>query len=61
VVRMVTGDNIVTAKAIAKEIGIFRINKHAIAIEGPEFSRLVGGIVCAKCKTAKCDCPTDPE
>ncbi len=33
-VRMVTGDNILTAKAIAKEAGIYT---DGIAIEGPEF------------------------
>lgn len=50
-VRMVTGDNIVTAKAIAKDIGLVSNNKNFIAMEGPQFSELVGGIVCKKCKT----------
>ncbi|CAK7347431.1 unnamed protein product [Dovyalis caffra] len=35
VVRMVTGDNITTAKAIARECGI--LTDEGIAIEGPEF------------------------
>ena len=37
-VRMVTGDNIVTAKAIAQECGIF--TPGGIAIEGPKFRQL---------------------
>ena len=37
-VRMVTGDNIVTAKAIAQECGIFTAG--GIAIEGPKFRKL---------------------
>ncbi|KAI9373085.1 hypothetical protein BJX61DRAFT_408026 [Aspergillus egyptiacus] len=37
-VRMVTGDNIVTAKAIAQECGIF--TPGGIAIEGPKFRKL---------------------
>eukprot|EP00727_Mastigamoeba_balamuthi_P001079 m51a1_g10969 putative p-type atpase (1014) ;mRNA; f:262400-266204 len=37
VVRMVTGDNIVTARAIAKDCGILRDGEHGIVIEGPEF------------------------
>lgn len=37
-VRMVTGDNIMTAKAIAEECGIFTAG--GIAIEGPEFRKL---------------------
>ncbi|KAJ5975946.1 ATPase P-type K/Mg/Cd/Cu/Zn/Na/Ca/Na/H-transporter [Penicillium waksmanii] len=37
-VRMVTGDNIMTAKAIAEECGIY--TPGGIAIEGPEFRKL---------------------
>ncbi|KAL4894006.1 hypothetical protein BDV59DRAFT_176633 [Aspergillus ambiguus] len=37
-VRMVTGDNIMTAKAIAEECGIF--TPGGIAIEGPKFRKL---------------------
>ncbi|WOH10181.1 hypothetical protein DCAR_0729644 [Daucus carota subsp. sativus] len=37
-VRMVTGDNINTAKAIARECGI--LNEHGIAIEGPVFREM---------------------
>lgn len=40
VVRMVTGDNIQTATAIASECGIFRPDEGGIAMEGPEFRRL---------------------
>jgi Ca2+ transporting ATPase len=28
-------------------------------MEGPDFHKLVGGVVCTKCRTAICDCPTD--
>lgn len=38
-VRMVTGDNILTARAIAKECGIYTPEKGGIAMEGPEFRR----------------------
>lgn len=58
-VRMVTGDNIITAKAIAKDIGIIQPDKDYLALEGPDFNKLVGGVVCKKCRTALCDCPTD--
>jgi P-type Ca2+ transporter type 2B len=58
-VRMVTGDNIITAKAIAKDIGIIKEGSDFLALEGPEFSKLVGGVVCKNCKIAVCDCPTD--
>lgn len=40
VVRMVTGDNIQTATAIASECGIFRPDEGGIAMEGPDFRRL---------------------
>ncbi|KXX78339.1 Calcium-transporting ATPase 2 [Madurella mycetomatis] len=39
VVRMVTGDNILTARAIAKECGIYKPDQGGIAMEGPEFRR----------------------
>lgn len=39
VVRMVTGDNILTARAIARECGIYHPDKGGIAMEGPEFRR----------------------
>jgi Ca2+ transporting ATPase len=26
-------------------------------MEGPEFTKLVGGVICTKCRTAVCDCP----
>lgn len=47
-VRMVTGDNIITAKAIAKEIGLL-YDESFIAMEGPDFNQRVGGIVCKAC------------
>jgi Ca2+ transporting ATPase len=28
-------------------------------MEGPDFNKLVGGVVCKKCRTAACDCPTN--
>ena len=56
---MVTGDNIITAKAIAKDIGLVQEGRQFVAMEGPEFNKLVGGIVCKKCRVAVCDCPTD--
>ncbi|KAJ4130720.1 plasma membrane calcium [Fusarium equiseti] len=40
VVRMVTGDSIQTASAIASECGIFRPDEGGIAMEGPDFRRL---------------------
>ena len=56
-VRMVTGDNIVTARAIATEIGLIKENDDSIAMEGTEFNKLVGGIVCKACRTPVCPCP----
>ena len=47
-VRMVTGDNKITAIAIAKECGIItegEEDEHAVCMEGPEFNEYVGGLV----------------
>ena len=56
---MVTGDNLITAKAIAKEIGLIEEEDNSLVMEGSEFIRRIGGVVCAKCKTAKCKCARD--
>jgi Ca2+ transporting ATPase len=57
-VRMVTGDNLITAKAIAEEIGIIAPNDtESLVMEGKDFIEKVGGVVCKKCQTIKCDCP----
>jgi Ca2+-transporting ATPase len=39
VVRMVTGDNIMTGSAIARECGIYHPEDGGIAMEGPDFRR----------------------
>jgi magnesium-transporting ATPase (P-type) len=62
-VRMVTGDNKITAMAIAKECKIidesFGINQDSV-LEGPEFYERMGGIICKTCNMdAPCDC--DPK
>jgi Ca2+ transporting ATPase len=47
-VRMVTGDNKVTAIAIAKECGIIQPeeeNDPEVCMEGPDFAKYVGGLV----------------
>ena len=47
-VRMVTGDNIITARAIAKECGILRDSDEMednVCMTGPDFCEFVGGIV----------------
>ena len=52
-VRMVTGDNIITAIAIAKECGILEVgeeNEECVCMEGPEFCDYVGGLVHSKTK-----------
>ena len=28
-------------------------------MEGPEFMREIGGVICITCKTEECDCPKD--
>jgi magnesium-transporting ATPase (P-type) len=45
---MVTGDNKITAMAIAKECGIMEEgeeNEECVCMEGPEFCDFVGGLV----------------
>jgi len=52
-VRMITGDNLTTAIAIAIESGIIvegeELEKYT-AMEGPEFAKFVGGLVDKKSK-----------
>ena len=46
-VRMVTGDNKLTATAIALECGIINIyDEKSIVMEGHEFMQRIGGVVC---------------
>jgi P-type Ca2+ transporter type 2B len=53
-VRMVTGDNKITAMAIAKECGIIyedeEFDNPQVCMEGPEFSQFVGSLVNVKSK-----------
>lgn len=58
---MVTGDNKVTAMAIAKECGIISTTnaiEEDSVMEGPEFFKRVGGLWCGNCKKA-CPCECD--
>jgi P-type Ca2+ transporter type 2B len=48
-VRMVTGDNKVTALAIAKECGIISKDHEDAVLEGIDFYKRVGGLVCENC------------
>lgn len=55
-IRMVTGDNKSTAKAIAKECNIIYKDSHVI-MEGKDFALKTGGTVCKVCQTKICPCP----
>ena len=55
---MVTGDNKITAKAIAIECGILT-NEIGGVLEGKEFMSRVGGLVCSECRTKECPCARD--
>jgi len=60
-VRMITGDNIVTAKAIAEKckiISAHEMEEDKVCIQGPEFYELMGGLICTNCKKS---CPTECE
>lgn len=56
---MVTGDNLITAKAIAREINLLRDEENELVLEGAEFIRRIGGVICKKCRTAVCRCARD--
>jgi len=63
-VKMVTGDNLITARAIAKEVNILEENDDdpEKVVEAAAFMELIGGVVCKNCKEDKkrsektCDC-----
>ena len=59
--RMVTGDNKVTARAIALNCGITTEDPDRIVMEGAEFIERVGGVICKKCREKICPCPRDKE
>lgn len=64
-VRMVTGDNLVTAKAIAKDCGIVndqQMEDDEVCMEGPKFHDLVQGLSCSNCNQRvpfECECDKD--
>ena len=56
-VRMVTGDNKLTARAIAKECGIIEQgDENSIVMEGVEFNKLIGGVIFMNCSKKECEC-----
>ena len=58
---MVTGDNKITAMAIAKECKIISTTnaiEEDSVMEGPEFFKRIGGLWCGNCKKA-CPCECD--
>ena len=58
-VRMVTGDNKITARAIAKECHILLNHEETSILEGPDFMDMIGGVVCKNCVKKDCDCALD--
>ena len=63
-VKMVTGDNLITAKAIARNIHIIddKNEDTAIVMEGPDFLRRIGGVVCENCiEKDECECVKNPK
>eukprot|EP00917_Polyrhabdina_sp_WS-2016_P002099 GHVP01004512.1.p1 GENE.GHVP01004512.1~~GHVP01004512.1.p1 ORF type:complete len:1229 (-),score=226.11 GHVP01004512.1:2318-6004(-) len=52
--RMVTGDNLDTAKIIARHSGIYEPEKGGIAMLGSEFTKEVGQVLCQCCKKPVC-------
>jgi len=62
-VRMVTGDNKLTARAIAKECGIIEPgDENSLVLEGKEFIDMIGGVICENCReSTNCKCPLDEE
>eukprot|EP01071_Lankesteria_metandrocarpae_P002134 Lankesteria_metandrocarpae@DN2101_c0_g1_i1.p1 len=59
-VKMVTGDNIETAKRIALACNIM-VNEHqrSLCMLGNDFYREIGGVVCEHCLTEQCPCPVE--
>ena len=57
---MVTGDNKITAIAIAKECNLVTDIKEYSIMEGPEFYEATGGLYCKTCnKDSPCECEMD--
>ena len=56
---MVTGDNLITARAIAIECGILsEKDGQDCVMEGPDFATRMGGLKCFNCnRESPCDCP----
>lgn len=58
---MVTGDNVITAKAIARSCGILEGDGPERIMDGVTFAEQVGGLikVCKTCKVSPCACAED--
>jgi Ca2+ transporting ATPase len=55
-VKMITADNKITARAVAKECNIVSNEEKNTIMEGPEFMNRIGGVVCKNCRKNICDC-----